>query len=364
MRKRRDAKEVEGMNIAVIGAAGSVGREIARQIVAERMLDRDQTLQLTGNPRGISARVLYGLAADFQDAYAEICPRMEVVLDPERLSADVIVMAAGSTIPLDLTQPQLQRGFLAERNSPIFHRYASVLAKNGRGSEIVICISNPNELAVAIFAKYLGRNRVIGMGAYLDSLRFRREIAADLGVRRQAVHGFMIGEHGDGVVPLWSGVHVHGFSAGELAKSLSRIRGAGSVERFPDDVKEARSAITELVRASRIEEAFRRIDQYPPDIRTALKPFVTHLSGAKTVTGTARAAVTFLQTILMGNDSLVSGQLALEGEFYGIHGTFGVPFVIGNQGVERIIRLAVAEDEKRLLLRNAESVQEKLKPYL
>jgi malate dehydrogenase len=352
------------MNIAVVGAAGSVGREIARQIVADRMLDRDQTLQLAGNPRGISARYLHGLAADFMDAYAEICPRMEVVLDPERLNADVIVMAAGSTIPLDLSQPQLQRGFLAERNAPIFDHYASVIAKNGRGSEIVICISNPNELAVAVFAKHLGRKRVIGMGAYLDSLRFRKEIAVDLGVRRQAVHAFMIGEHGDAMVPLWSGVHVHGFEAEELAKSLSKIRGGCTVERFPEDVREARVGITELVRASRIEEAYRRIDRYSPDIRTALKPFVTHLSGAKTVTGTARAAIAFLQTVMMGNDSLVSGQLALEGEFYGIHGTFGVPFVIGNQGVERIIRLAVAEDEKRLILKNAETVQEKLKPYL
>ena len=56
---------------------------------------------------------------------------------------------------------------------------------------------------------------------------------------------------------------------------------------------------------------------------------------------------------MMGNDSLVSGRLALEGEFYGIRGTLGVPLVIGNQGVERIIQLAVVEDEKRLLLRDA-----------
>lgn len=177
------------MNIAVIGAAGSVGREIARQIVADRMLDRDQTLQLVGNPKGASARRLYRLAADFVDAYAEICPGMEVVLDPDGIRADVVVMAAGSTIPFDLNRPQMERGFLAELNAPIFHHYASVLAKNGLGSEIVICISNPNELAVAVFAKYLGRSRVIGMGDYLDSLRFRREIAADLGVRRQAVTG-------------------------------------------------------------------------------------------------------------------------------------------------------------------------------
>jgi malate dehydrogenase len=352
------------VNIAVIGAAGSVGREIARQIVADRMLDRDQTLQLVGNPKGASERRLHGLAADFVDAYAEICPKMEVVLDPEGVKADVVVMAAGATIPFDLERPQMERGFLAESNAPIFHHYASVLAKNGLGSEIVICISNPNELAVAVFAKYLGRSRVIGMGAYLDSLRFRKEIAADLGVRRQAVHGFMIGEHGDGMVPLWSGVHVHGYPPGDLSAALNKMRAGCAVERFPEDVREARKKITELVRSSRIVEAYRRIDKYPPDIRTALKPFVTHLSGAKTVTGTARAAISFLQTIMMGNDALVSGQLALEGEFYGIKGTFGVPFVIGNQGVDRIIQLAVADDEKRLLLRNAEQVREKLKPYL
>jgi malate dehydrogenase len=352
------------MNIAVIGAGGSVGRQIAQTIISERLLEKDQRLILVGNPKGASSRSVFGFAVDLMDAYAEICPQIDVTLDPKEMNADLIVMACGATIPVDPTTEDISRDVLAETNVPIFTSYASALAEHGHGNEIVLCISNPNELAVAVFAKHLGRKRVIGMGAFLDSLRFRKEIALDLGIRRQKIHGFMLGEHGFNMVPLWSSVHIYGFKPPELQEAITSIRKGYQTAHFFGDVTEAGRKLKSLIAEGEVREAYAVVDTYPPDIRVALRPFVTHFSGSKTVTGTAKATMELIRTITMGNDAFISGQLCLEGEFHGIHGTIGVPFVIGNQGLEQIVEIPLTTEEKALLNQSAGNVQKKIDAYL
>lgn len=348
------------MNIAVIGAGGSVGRMVAQMIVAERLLECDQRLILVGNPEGASARSLFGFAVDLMDAYAEICPQIDVALGPEEVKGDLIVMAGGATVPVNQETDHTSRDSLAQTNLPVFERYASALAKHGHGNEIVICISNPNELAVTVFAKHLGRKRVIGMGAFIDSLRFRKEIALDLGIRRQNIHGFMVGEHGTHIVPLWSSVHIYGLREAKLRDTLTKIRRGYHTAHFPDDVARAIDKLKTLVAEGRVREAYSFADRYPPDIRVVLKPFVTHFSGSKTAAGTAKATLELLRTITLGTDALISGQIKVEGEFHGIHSTIGVPFVVGNQGVERIWEIPLAEEEERLLIQSAQNVQQKI----
>jgi malate dehydrogenase len=352
------------MDIAVIGAGGSVGRAIVQMIVSERLLACDQRLVLVGNAKGASASSLPGYAVDLMDAYAEITPQIDVVLAPEEINADIIVMAGGATVPIDQKGGPVSRDFLATNNLPIFERYAVALAKHGHGHEIVICISNPNELAVAVFAKHLGRKRVVGMGAFLDSLRFRKEIALDLGVRRQRIHGFMLGEHGANTVPLWSSVHVYGYDEAELQKALKRARRGRQTEDFPSDVAQAQREVRKLIAEGKIQEAYCFVDLYPPGVRVVLKPFVTHFSRAKTAVGTAATTMELLRTITLGHDALIAGQIVIEGEFYGIHGTLGVPFVVGNRGVERVIEIPVTEDEKELLMQIAQSIRQKIEALL
>ena len=144
------------MNIAVIGAGGGIGREITQTIVSEHLLQHDQTLTLVGNPEGNSSRSLYGYSVDLMDAYAEICPNIEVVFSPDDIQSDLIVMAGGAT--LDASKSQTSRDSVAQMNFPVFDSYAEAIKKNGHGHEIVICVSNPNELAVAAFAHHLGRS--------------------------------------------------------------------------------------------------------------------------------------------------------------------------------------------------------------
>lgn len=352
------------MNIAVIGACGDVGRQIVQHIVVERLLECEQRLVLVGNAEGSSGRSAYGLATDMTDAYAEICPTIEIVLDPSEVRADLIIVAAGQTPTPTLDSTPLSRDALAAANAPIFERYARAIAEHGHGHEIVLCVSNPVELAVAVFAKQLGRHRVIGMGAYLDSLRFRKEIAADLGIRRQAIHAFVVGEHGTLSVPLWSGVHVFGYDTDRLAGELARIRGPHTTEGFPRSVAEAQAELGSLIRRGAVREAYAAVERFPPDVRVVVRPFVTHYSGAKTVIGTGHATMEFIRTITQGADALVSGQVAIEGEVYGIHGTIGVPFVVGNRGVDRIFELPMDVPERSLLIDSARQVQEKIAPYV
>ena len=352
------------MDIAIIGAGGSVGRAIAQMIVSERLLECGQRLVLVGNPGGASAKTLHGFAADLLDAYAEVNPRIEVVFEPEEIKADLIVMAGGATIEPGTKAKEITRDFLADKNFPVFQRYAAALAQHGHGSEIVVCVSNPNELAVAVFAKHLDRQRVIGMGAFLDSWRFRGEIALDLNIRRQRIHGFMVGEHGANVVPLWSSVHIYGYKGEKLRDTLTKIRRGYRTVNFSKDVGQALGTVKEMIGKGEIRRAYEFVDSYPPDIRGALKPYITHFCGSKTVMGTAKVTLELIRTITLGSDALISGQITLAGEFHGIHSTIGVPFVVGNQGVDNIREIPLTDEEKELLVRNAQNVQEKIDAFL
>ncbi|MGD1899946.1 MAG: hypothetical protein ACFB16_23740, partial [Phormidesmis sp.] len=175
------------MDVSIIGASGDCGREIVAQLVVLGVLAPTERLQLVGRETGRSNQILYGICSDLSDAYAEKAPIFDVALAPEVIVADVVVMTAGATVGGEVTS----RGQLAANSLPVFETYAKALATHGYGHEVVIIVTNPVELAVEVFSRYLGRHRVIGVGSYSDTLRFRREIAADLGVRRQLVQGFV-----------------------------------------------------------------------------------------------------------------------------------------------------------------------------
>ncbi|XCN71793.1 MAG: malate dehydrogenase [Candidatus Electrothrix aestuarii] len=267
------------MDITVIGAGGSVGRVLTQLIISERLLDREKHLMLLGNPTGSSRRHLPGFSVDLLDAYAGLCPHIDVEFDSTAIQGDLIVMAAGKTFPVDISHAGSNRDMLAQENAPIFEHYASNLARYGHGHEIVICVSNPNELAVSIFAKHLGPKRVIGMGAFLDSQRFKKEIAISLGISRQRVHAFMLGEHGQNMVPLWSGVHIYGFSDEQLSEVFLKIRKECPLNQLFAKVARVRKEITAMMSEGKISECYEMVSQYPPDIRAIVKPFITHFSG-------------------------------------------------------------------------------------
>ena len=90
------------MDISVIGASGSCGREVVTRLVSEGVLGRRELLQLVGgNPASNRPSYLHGLRADLQDADAENIPEVDVTDNADDIVGDIVVMAAGATFPTD-----------------------------------------------------------------------------------------------------------------------------------------------------------------------------------------------------------------------------------------------------------------------
>lgn len=344
------------MDVAVIGATGDIGRAVCGMLIERRVLPATSRLQLVGRAGGASGRAAHGLRADLIDAHDEFAPLIDVALTPGDVVADVIVMAAGRTVPTRVGE-RIDRDELAMANLAVFQEYADAIAERGSGHEIVVIVANPVELGVAVFAERLGRHRVIGMGGWLDTMRFRREVARSLGLRRQRVTGFVAGPHGDGMVPLWSTVRIVGFDPDESARAIAGLRGAWSAEGLPARVAEAKAEL-EAAEQIGIDAAYRVVAGWPPDLRAVLKSYLTHQSGAKTAHGTAAAVTDLVDTVLDGRDIVVAGQVALAGEVRlggaPATGVLGVPIVVGPEGWTRVLLDELPPDEAAALGRVAD----------
>ena len=351
------------MDISVIGAGGDIGREIVAQIVAGRVLRPTERLQLVAKAGGASERKLYGLRSDLTDAYAETAPQMDIAHSPEEVVGDVIVMAAGVT-PGARSEGTMSRDDVGLANRTVFEDYANALSRHGQGQEVVIIVTNPVELGVTIFARAIGARRVVGIGAYSDSLRFRREVAADLGVPRQLVSGYVGGEHGTHLIPLWSSVRVYGLNEAETQDAIRRLRGPSDLTDFRDRVSAARESIRHLL-TSDTRAAFEAVETMPPDVRVLLRPELTHLSGSKTVMATANVTVDMVRQVLEGREMSVAGQAMIEGDgIYGIRGVLGVPLIVSNQGIVRVLAPPVWQEEARALHEAAAAINQKLARWM
>ncbi|GEL47852.1 hypothetical protein CHO01_29680 [Cellulomonas hominis] len=354
------------MDVAVLGATGDVGRQVCAQLIERRVLPTTSRLQLVGRPGGGSGRASYGLRADLVDAYDEHAPLIDVALDPDDVVADVVVLTAGRTAPAR-AGAVADRAALAAENHAVFESYARAIARNGSGHEVVVVVSNPVELGVAVVARELGRHRVIGMGAWLDTLRFRREVAVSLGVRRHRVGGFVAGQHGDDLVPLWSTVRISGLDADERRRAVAGLRGGRSLDAFGGEIEDAKRTLGDLMADGDVAAAFDLVETWPPDLRGVSRPWLTHQSGAKTAAATANATVDLVDTVLDGRDIVVAGQVALDGEASvggePLRGVLGVPVVLGPEGWTRVLLDEPAPDEARRLRATAARIDATLQPW-
>ena len=346
------------MDVAVLGATGDVGRQVLTQLVERRVLPTTSRLQLVGRPGGASGRAVHGLRADLVDAYDEHAPLIDVAHSPADVVADVVVVAAGATTPAR-SGGSLDRTGLAVANRAVFAEYADAIARFGSGHEVVIVVSNPVEVGVAVMAQALGARRVVGMGAWLDTLRFRREIAVELGLRRHRVGGFVGGQHGEDAVPLWSTVRLSGHDVAERDRAVRLLRRGRTLDTFPAEIAAAKAELVEVA-ATDVGAAYRLIDTWPADLRVVARPWMTHQSGAKTATATASATVDLVEVLLDGREIVVAGQVALDGEVAlagePLRGVLGVPLVLGPEGWTRVLLDALADDETRRLHGAAQAV--------
>ena len=346
------------MNIAIIGASGDIGRVVILSLIQRRMLRPSDRLQLVGRSEGPSFRTLYGLKSDILDGLMESAPHMEVILSPSEVDAEIVVMAAGVSFPKE-SEKRLSRESLQKTNVKICRLYASAIAKTGR-SPLFLITTHPVEAGVKVFSRYFPRNRVIGMGSHMDSMRFRREIGEAIGIDRSRIKGMVIGEHGPEMIPLWSSVRIEGMDAKEQLEKIKELASQPQ-ELLWSSTSQAWEKTLTLLEEKGPTQAFDHLDGLPLEMRTQVRSWTTHYTGSKTTIGPAMATVDLLEKIIDDRKELVSCQINLQGEFYGLKGIFGTPLLLGKKGVEGVIEVELWPEEKDRLEDACRNSNERLK---
>jgi len=235
--------------------------------------------------------------------------------------ADVVIVTAG--VP---RKPGMSRDDLLAINAGVMEQVGAGIGKYASGA-FVICITNPLDAMVFVLRKASGlpHRRVVGMAGVLDSARFRHFIAEELKVSVEDVTAFVLGGHGDTMVPLPRYSTVAGIPLPDLVKM-----GWLSESRLSEIVQRTRDGGAEIVGLLKTGSAF-----YAP----------------------ASAAIAMAESCLKDKKRVLPCAAWLTGQ-YGVKSLYvGVPAVIGARGVERIVEIALDPAERAAFRRSVDSVR-------
>jgi malate dehydrogenase len=351
-KSKKEKIKIMATSISIIGASGAVGTTLAGHILRSGLLKSGDRLQLAA--RGVesnSAKLLLSTRVDLMDAFDDEGVDIEVVANIEDVEADIVVMCAGISSKGGL----IDRRDWGRANLALYEQVAELCAQKVPDSFFVI-VSNPVELAVKIFAEKLGRERVIGMGAEQDSLRFSRAIAKDLGVGRDTVLASVLGEHGQSMVPLWSTVELTRPSS-HLAHEIERMRELSATSPLEQRVANLRSQVMDFMHLEQINEAYEATRRALPDARIFVQPLITWHTMQSTPNATANATLKFLVAALSGTPFPLHGQVLLSGEVFDIQGVCGVPIDVSRDGWSVKTMHGLANIERERICLAAGSIQ-------
>ncbi|MFW6011240.1 MAG: malate dehydrogenase [Desulfosalsimonas sp.] len=296
--------------VTVVGA-GNVGATAAQRLAEKRLCDVVLVDIAEGLPQGKALDLAEAAPVEKHDANLTGTNGYE-----ETAGSDIVIITAG--IP---RKPGMSRDDLLKTNSDIIKSVVGNIAEKSPDS-ILIIVSNPLDAMchVAYEASGFDKKRVMGMAGVLDSARFRTFIARELNVSVENTHAFVLGGHGDTMVPL---------------PRLSTVAGI---------------PITELISKDRIESIVDRTRKGGAEIVSLLKTGSAFYAPAS-------AAVEMAESILMDRKKILPCAACLEGE-YGIKGLFiGVPVKLGKKGIEEIIEIRLTEEESVALKKSADAVR-------
>jgi len=297
--------------VTVVGA-GNVGATAAQRLCEKELCDVVLVDIVEGVPQGKSLDLTEAAPIEKHDAHLTGTNGYE-----ETAGSDIVIITAG--IP---RKPGMSRDDLISTNAGIMKSVTREVAKRSPDAVIII-VSNPLDAMchVAFSASGFPKNRVIGMAGVLDSARFRAFIAMELNVSVENTHAFVLGGHGDTMVPLPRYSTVSGIPITELI----------SEERVDAIVDRTRNGGAEIVGLLKTGSAY-----YAP----------------------ASAAVEMAESILKDKKKILPCAVYLEGE-YGLNDLFiGVPVKLGAGGVEEIIEIKLTDSEKAALQKSADAVAE------
>ena len=299
--------------VTVVGGAGNVGATVARAIAVKELADvvvidiADQKAagvaldMFQANPiEGSDSRLIGG--GDFADM----------------AGSDVVVITSG--VP---RKPGMSRDDLLQVNYKIMQSVTEQVVRHAPDA-IIVPVANPLDAMCQAVYRLSGfpRERVVGMAGVLDSARMRTFIAMELNVSVENIHAFVLGGHGDTMVPL---------------PRYSTIAGI-PLPDYPGLTKDIIDAI---------------------GVRTANGGAeITKLVGTSAWYAPGSAAAEMVEIILKDKKKIVPCSVFLQGE-YGIHDLFvGVPVKLGARGVEQIIEIKLTPEENEALKKSAAAVRE------
>jgi malate dehydrogenase len=297
--------------VTVVGGAGNVGATVARG-VAEKQLADVVVID-------IADQKATGVALDILEAcpvYGSDARVMGTGDYAESANSDIVVITSG--VP---RKPGMSRDDLLNVNYKIMQQVTEQVVKYSPNC-IIIPVSNPLDAmaqAVLKLSKF-PRERVIGMAGVLDSARMRAFIAKELNVSVENVHAFVLGGHGDTMVPL---------------PRYSTVAGI---------------PITDLMDKATIDRI---------SARTAGGGLeITQLVGTSAWYAPGASVVEMVEAILLDKKKILPCSVFLQGE-YGVRDLFvGVPCKLGARGVEKIIEIKLTPDEDAAFKKSAGAVKE------
>src|SRR6202163_426996 len=301
--------------VTVVGG-GFVGSTTAQRIVDLELADVVLTDILDGPPAGKALDMMESGPMTRTDSLATGISTASGDYSATA-NSDVVVITAGFP-----RKPGMSRDDLLKANYDVVKAVVEQIVKHSPNA-ILIVVTNPLDAMAQAAYKISGfpKSRVLGMAGVLDSARMSTFVAAELNVSVENVHSFVLGGHGDDMVPLVRYSTVAGIPLPELI----------SKEKLEAIVARTRKGGAEIVNLLKTGSAY-----YAP----------------------SAAAVEMVEAILKDKKKILPCAAYLEGE-YGVRGLFvGVPVKLGEQGIEQIIEIKLTPEEKAALDKSSASVRE------
>lgn len=302
---------IKRKKLTIVGS-GNVGATAAHWAAAKELCDIVLVDIVEGVPQGKGLDLLEAMPVEGSDVNVIGTNSYEATKD-----SDVVIITAG--IP---RKPGMSRDDLIATNTNIVRSVTEQVVKYSPNAFLIV-VSNPLDAMTYVAYKVSGfpRNRVMGMAGVLDTARFRTFIAQEVGVSVEDVTAFVLGGHGDTMVPLVRYCSCGGIPVSKLI----------SKERLDEIVQRTRDGGIEIVNYLKTGSAF-----YAP----------------------AASAIAMAEAIIKDKKRIMPVAVYLEGE-YGINDVVvGVPVKLGGDGIERIFELEFTDEEKVMFDKSVEAVKE------
>jgi malate dehydrogenase len=297
--------------VTVVGA-GNVGATVAQQVAQKELADVALVDIVEGVPQGKALDLMQAGPIEKYNSQINGSNAYDITVD-----SDIVVITAG--LP---RKPGMSRDDLLLKNAGIVKEVVEQIAKRSPNA-IIIMVTNPLDAMahLALHVSGFPKHRVIGMAGVLDSARFRMFIAEALNVSIENTHAFVLGGHGDEMVPL---------------ARYSTVAGI---------------PITELFTPEKLEAIIQRTRKGGGEIVALLKTGSAYYAPGS-------SAVEMVDAILRDKKKILPCAAYLEGE-YGAQGVFlGVPVKLGTHGIEDIVEIKLQQEEREMLNKSIAAVQE------